>query len=188
MKEFLAEYQERILEQQPVEILGLEQEISLMVDGHHFTGRIDRIERRGDGKTYILDYKIRQDDTPYKVAWKKFNPDERPSWPGAIGSLQLPMYSLLYSRHANEAVSNIVPSYLFLGRNYLDKTIETGLSKDGMVSEPMHQNLHKVIVQLAEEIKNPGVPFRPTEDQKKECPGCPYQTICGTLWAKEGRW
>ncbi|MEX2115928.1 MAG: PD-(D/E)XK nuclease family protein [Bacteroidota bacterium] len=188
LKEFLAEYQERILEQQSVEILGLEQEISLMLDGHHFTGRIDRIERRGDGRTYILDYKIRQDDTPYKVAWKKFNPDDRPSWSGAIGSLQLPMYSLLYSRQAEEPVSNIVPAYIFLGRNFLDKTIETGLSKDGVVSEHMHQNLHKVILQLAKEIKDPGVPFRPTEDQKKECPGCPYQTICGTLWAKEGRW
>lgn len=188
LKEFLREYQDRILEEQSVEVVGLEQEISLMVDGHHFTGRIDRIEKRGDGRTYILDYKIRQDDTPYKVAWKKFDIDDRPSWSESIGSLQLPMYSLLYSRHADEPVSNIVPSYLFLGRNYLDKTIETGLSKEGMVSGPMHENLHTVILRLAEEIKDSRVPFRPTEDLKKECPGCPYQTICGTLWAKEGRW
>jgi ATP-dependent helicase/DNAse subunit B len=188
LKEFIREYQDRILEEQSVEITGLEQEISLMIDGHHFTGRIDRIERRGDGKAHILDYKIRQDDTPYKVAWKKFSIDDRQSWSESIGSLQLPMYSLLYSRHADEPVSNIVPSYIFLGRNYLDKTIETGLSKEGVVSDHMHENLHSVILHLAEEIKDPNVPFRPTEDQKKECPGCPYQTICGTLWAKEGRW
>lgn len=188
LNEFLEEYQEQLLQEQSVEIVGLEQEISLMVDGHHLTGRIDRIERRGDGKTYILDYKIRQDDTPYRVAWKKFNIEDRASWPAAIGSLQLPMYSLLYSRQANEPIVNIVPSYLFLGRNFLDKTIEAGLSKDGPVSEHLHENLHSVILQLAGEIKDPGVPFRPTEDQKKECPGCAYQTICGTLWAKEGRW
>ncbi len=114
--------------------------------------------------------------------------NDRSSWPGAIGSLQLPMYSLLYSRQANEPIINIIPSYLFLGRNFLDKTIEAGLSKDGPVSENLHENLHQVILDLAGEIKDPGVPFRPTEDQKKECPGCAYQTICGTLWAKEGRW
>ncbi len=185
--EFLEDYQKKILETQKIEILGLEREVSMLKEGHHFTGRIDRIERRGD-KTFILDYKIRQDDTPYKVMWKKFLPAERASWPEAIGSLQLPMYSLLYSEHSGEPIGDIVPAYVFLGRNYLDKTIETGLSKDGIVTEEMHQNLHRVILGLAKEIKDPSVPFSPTQDLKTECPGCPYQTMCGTQWAREGRW
>jgi len=185
--EFLEDYQKKILETQKVKILGLEREVSMLKDGHHFTGRIDRIERRGD-KTHILDYKIRQDDTPYKVMWKKFRPAERSTWTNAIGSLQLPMYSLLYSEQSGESINDIVPAYLFLGRNYLDKMIETGLSKDGIVTEEMHKNLHRVILELAKEIKDPAVPFSPTQDLKTECPGCPYQTMCGTQWAREGRW
>ena len=185
--EFLEDYQKKLLETQKVEIVGLEREVSLLKDDHHLTGRLDRIERRGD-KTFILDYKIRQDDTPYKVMWKKFKPDERQTWTNAIGSLQLPMYSLLYSEQTGEPIRDIVPAYLFLGRNYIDGTIETGLSKDGILTEEMHANLHRVILGLAAEIKDPAVPFAPAEDLKKECPGCPYQTLCGTQWAREGRW
>lgn len=187
LNEFLEEYQKKMVDAQKVEIIGLEREMSMIKNNHHFTGRIDRIERRG-GKTFILDYKIRQDDTPYKVMWKKFKPDERPTWANAIGSLQLPMYSLLYSEQSGESINEIVPAYLFLGRNYIDMTIETGLSKDGIVTEEMHANLHGVILGLAKEIKDPATPFAPTEDLKKECPNCPYQTICGTQWAREGRW
>ena len=139
-------------------------------------------------RSVILDYKIRQDDTPYKVRWRAFDPKDRATWSNAIGSLQLPMYSLLYSEQTGEPVSGISPAYLFLGRNYIDPTIETGLTKDGNITEEMHKNLHKVILELVREIKDASVPFQPTEDIKKQCPGCPYQTMCGTQWAREGRW
>jgi len=135
-----------------------------------------------------LDYKIRQDDTPYKVMWKKFKPEERETWSKAIGSVQLPLYSLLYSEQSGEDVQNVNPAYVFLGRNYLDKTIEMGLSKDGTVTDEMHRNLHRVLLGLADEIKNRSIPFKPTDDLKKQCPNCPYQTLCGTQWAREGRW
>lgn len=187
MKEFLEEYQKAVLEGRTIRITGLEREYSIVKDGHHFSGRVDRVEQR-DGKTFILDYKIRQDDTPYKVRWKKFKADDRTTWSDTIGSLQLPMYSLLYSVQEGEPIQSVVPAYLFLGRNYIDKTIETGLTKDGIVTEDMHANLHTVILSLAAEIKDAKIPFTPTEDIKKECPGCPYQTLCGTQWAREGRW
>lgn len=185
--EFLRDYQKKVLETERVTIVALEHPVSILRDGHHFSGRIDRVEERG-GKTVILDYKTRQDDTPQKVKWKKFRPEDRGTWSEAIGSLQLPMYSLLYAEDKGKDIQEIVPEYIFLGRNYLDRTIETGLSKDGIVTETMHRNLHQVIVALAAEIKDPAIPFSPTEDLKKQCPGCPYQTICGTQWAREGRW
>ncbi len=187
LTEFLKDYQKKILESESVAITGLEVNVSVIRDDHHFTGRLDRVERRKE-KTVILDYKTRQDDTPQKIRWKKFDPDKPDTWSESIGSLQLPMYSLLQAEHSGESLQNIVPAYVFLGRNYLDKTIETGLSKDGIVTETMQQNLHHVILSLANDIKDPGVPFKPTEDLKKHCPHCPYQTICGTQWAREGRW
>jgi ATP-dependent helicase/nuclease subunit B len=187
MKEYVEEYQKRVLEEGPVEIEGLEQEVSVRKNSVKFSGRIDRIERR-DGRVYILDYKTRQDDAPQRIAWKKFNPTSRETWAEAIGSLQLPMYSLLYTELTGEPVRNVVPAFLFLGRNYIDRTIETGLSKDGVVTEEMQRNLHRVILGLAKEAQDPAIPFRPVEDLKKECPGCPYQVMCGTQWAKEGRW
>lgn len=187
LKEFLHDYQEQVIKSAEVEILGVEQTVSVIKNGHHFSGRVDRIERRGE-KIFILDYKIRQDDAPYRVSWKKFVPDNADTWSESIGSVQLPMYMLLYSESSGERTDSIVPAYVFLGRNRIARDIEVGLSKDGIVTEDMYRNLEKVILGLAEEIKDPKKAFVPTEDQKKQCPGCPYQVICGTQWAKEGRW
>ena len=185
LREFLADYQKQVILVGDVEILGIEQTVSIVKDGHHFSGRIDRIERRGD-KTYILDYKIRQDDAPYKVSWRKFRVEDRETWSDAIGSVQLPMYRLLYAENSGELSESVVPVYVFLGRNQLARDIESGLSKGEDVKAEM--SLEQVVLGLAAEIKDPQVPFRPTEDQKKQCPRCPYQVLCGTQWAREGRW
>jgi hypothetical protein len=186
LKEFLHDYQRQIMLETKIDIIGAEQKLSVVYEGHHFTGQIDRIERRGD-KVYILDYKIRQDDTPYKIRWKKFSPESRETWSDAIGSLQLPLYMLLYSELTRTSDSEIVPVYVFLGRNQLGKDIEAGISEDGLTGD-MRSQLRKVIAGLANEIKDPAKPFRPTRDLKKNCPKCPYQVMCGTQWAKEGRW
>lgn len=183
LREFLHDYQEQILKMGEVRIHGVEQKVSVMRDGHRFTGRIDRIEQRGD-KVHILDYKVRQDDVPYKVQWKKFSADDPETWPEAIGSIQLPLYAMLYAGTTETPLNGVVPKYVFLGRNQLTKDIETGISEDGSGLE----DLERVILGLVRQIKDPKTPFEPTKDQKKNCPGCPYQVMCGTQWAREGRW
>lgn len=183
LKEFLHDYQEQILKQGEVRILGVEQKVSVMRDGHQFTGRIDRIEQRGE-TIHILDYKVRHDDAPYRIKWKKLVADDPETWPEAIGSIQLPLYAMLYAGATGTPVNAVVPKYVFLGRNQLTKEIETGISEDGSGLE----DLERVVLGLVRQIKDPGTPFEPTKDQKNNCPGCPFQVMCGTQWAREGRW
>jgi len=186
LREFLHDYQEQMIKEGEIEILAVEQTLSIIKDGHRFSGRVDRIERRGE-KTFILDYKVRQDDTPYRIKWKKFVAGQPETWSEAVGSVQLPLYALLYSGLNEIPADAIVAVYIFLGRNQLNKEIESGISDEEMASE-RYAELETVIMDLAQEIKDPKRPFEPTRDQKKNCPRCPYQVMCGTQWAKEGRW
>ncbi|MEX1138138.1 MAG: PD-(D/E)XK nuclease family protein [Bacteroidota bacterium] len=186
LREFLHDYQEQMIKEGEIEILGVEQTLSIIKDGHRFSGRVDRIERRGE-KTFILDYKVRQDDTPYRIKWKKFVAGQPETWSESVGSVQLPLYALLYSELSKTPADTIAAAYIFLGRNQLNKEIETGISDEEMKVE-RYTELETVITGLAQEIKDPKRPFEPTRDQKKQCPRCPYQVMCGTQWAREGRW
>ena len=183
--EFLKNYQLPMLEKQGIHLLNVEQEITMNRDGRHFTGRIDRIERR-DSKIVVLDYKIRQDDAPYKVQWSKFNVEDRDTWSESIGSLQLPMYAMLYAHRSGVPLAEIEPAYVSLGKNYLDAKLESGLWRDG-IAEP-NEILEKVILGLVDEIEDESFPFDPTDDKEEECPRCPYKVICGTQWTRERSW
>ncbi|MGB2867447.1 MAG: PD-(D/E)XK nuclease family protein [Bacteroidota bacterium] len=183
--EFLKNYQLPLLEKQEVHLLNVEQEISMNRNGRHFTGRIDRIERRGS-KVIVLDYKIRHDDAPYKVQWSKFNIEDRGTWSESIGSLQLPMYAMLYAQQSGVSSAEIEPAYVALGKNYLDARLESGLGRDDVAESNVI--LEKVILNLVEEIEDGGVSFEPTDDKEEQCPRCPYKVICGTQWTRERGW
>jgi ATP-dependent helicase/nuclease subunit B len=187
LKAFLQGYQAPLLEKGPTQILGVEQVMSVIKDEFTFSGRIDCIERRNN-VTFVIDYKISADDRRYKIRWKKFDPDNRETWPDSIGSIQLPMYALLYSRLESVDPATVVPLYLLLGKSPIDEKIEASLEQDDASRAAAYQAMEKVIMGLVREINDPSVPFHPTEDQKSNCPECPYQTLCGTLWAKKGRW
>ncbi len=187
LREFIQNYQLPLLTAQPIDILGVEEEISVVRDEHMFSGRIDRIERRGD-EIFIIDYKISSDDTRYKIKRKKFDLENPGTWSDSIGSIQLPMYSLLYSQWAGVSAEKIVPMYLLLGKVSIDEKIESRLEPEDEARGSTHEALQKVIMSLVREINDASVPFRPTEDQKRNCPECAYQAICGTQWAKKGRW
>lgn len=187
LKDFLESYVRRVVSETPVELLDVEKEISIVNEGYTLSGRIDCLERRGDS-VYIIDYKISDNDSRYKIKWKKFDPQRRDSWPDSICSLQLPMYSMLYSRWAKASPESLVPAYLLLGKSDLRSDIESPLVKDDESRASAHAMMEKVIMTLVHEINDPAIPFHPTHDQNSNCPTCPYQTICGTLWAKKGRW
>lgn len=185
--QFIQKYQLPLLTAQPIEILGVEQDVSVVKDEYVFSGRIDRIERRGD-EAYIIDYKISYDDKRYKIKWKKFDSENPETWADSIGSIQLPMYSLLYSQWVGVSPEKIVPMYLLLGKVSIDEKIESRLEPEDNARGLTHEALQKVIMALVREINDASIPFRPTEDQKSICPECAYQAICGTQWAKKGRW
>jgi CRISPR/Cas system-associated exonuclease Cas4 (RecB family) len=122
METLLKEYQQPMTEASEIIIKGLEEKILIHALGTKFEGRLDRIEQRSN-KIFILDYKTGPKPSKPPINFGKLNLhiDERESWNEAVTSLQLPMYLLLYSIHTKTVVEEIVPAYLYLGKNRLGK-------------------------------------------------------------------
>jgi hypothetical protein len=159
----------------------LEQAVSVHSGGHSFTGRIDRIERRGD-RHVILDYKTGRDDSRVRIDIDKLNADDRSTWRGAIGSFQLPIYMLLYSESRHVPIGSIQPAYLFLGRNDIKPDIEVGVGGTKHTASDVYEHVKPVIFSAISEILDPTRSFEPTDELHKTCPACPYRAICGTSW------
>ncbi|MBP8975419.1 MAG: PD-(D/E)XK nuclease family protein, partial [Bacteroidetes bacterium] len=107
------------------------------------------------------------------------------TWSKSIGSLQLPLYILLYSTLHKVSLENLSAAYLFLGKQRIDTSIEVPLYNSSEEALYWQPQLEALIYSLIEEIRSPDVPFRPAEDFTKECIYCPMQTLCGTQWIKE---
>ncbi len=178
---FIEQHQRPLSRIKKVKILATEQKLDAVWNNFRLTGFIDRIEQR-DGEIYILDYKISGSDTYLKIDPGKFLPEDRDSWEAGIRNLQLPIYKLLYTVRNNVVPEKVVPAYLLLGKNRVDESIEMPLFVDSDTSDEDYENILTVLRLLLEEIVNPDLPFRPTDDFKSNCPGCAFTTICGTGW------
>ncbi|HLG21383.1 MAG TPA: PD-(D/E)XK nuclease family protein, partial [Candidatus Manganitrophaceae bacterium] len=178
-----------------------EEKISVSVNSFKLSGRIDRIEQRND-KIVIVDYKTGANQAYLKIDLRKLEIDRRESWGQAIGSLQLPFYTMLYSEqggtlhvqdgtlhvqdgtlHVKEKtpIKELEALFLFLGRSKIGKEIELPLF-NGAAPDEVYAPLKTVILKLLQEITDPSLPFGPASDQKRICPTCDYQYICGTQW------
>jgi len=178
---FLRGYQIPMVETEDVTLLALEQAVSVHTGGYNFTGRIDRIEQRGD-KHVILDYKTGRDDSRVRIKFDKLNIKDPQSWRQAIGSFQLPMYMLLYSESRKVPIDSILPAYLFLGRNEITSEIEMGIGGKDHTAPAIYEAVHPVLFRVIGEILDSGKHFEPTEQLHEACPNCPYRAICGTSW------
>jgi hypothetical protein len=178
---FLKGYQIPIVEAKPITLVGLEQDISITFKGHRFAGRIDRIEQRG-GRHVILDYKTGRDDKKLKIRLNKLIEGDHGSWHDAIGSFQLIMYMLLYSKSKRVPIDSITPAYLFLGRHEITPDIEIDIGGGKYEAAEVYRQIQPVMLGVIEQIANPEQNFEPTRHLDKACPDCPYMTICGTSW------
>ena len=181
LRRFLDGYQIPMLQQQEVTVLGLEVRLSASKNGFVFEGKLDRIERRGE-TIVILDYKTGKDDARLAIKLGKLDLDDPGTWPKAIGSVQLPMYWMLYGMARREAVDRISPAYIVLGKKDFLGGVELGISSDGDSPQEVYALLEAFILRLVGRISDPNVAFAPPDDLARACPGCPYQTICGTQW------
>ena len=182
--QFVTEYQIPRARRETITIEGLEQKYAVTKFGFRFEGRIDRVERR-NGTVTILDYKTGKDSAAYAIRFKLLNPDDRSTWHTSIGSVQLPFYTLLYSTHHGVPPKTVHAAYLHLGRNKITEEIEEGVDEDGLNGH--HEILENLLRRLVEEIADGGTPFSPPPDPRKACPGCPFQSMCGTQWIKGWR-
>jgi hypothetical protein len=187
LDQFLSEYEIPRLSEWPVELVGLEQEINVRWQDFDLRGRIDRIERTGN-TVYVRDFKTGGDGNRLRIHPGKIDRGDRSTWSGAIGSLQLPLYALLYRELARPEHPAILPSYILLGRNRLGRDAELPLYEKGGSHEDLSGLLEHVTLSLLREITDVAVPFSPAEELDKECPNCPFNSICGTAWIKKRPW
>jgi hypothetical protein len=166
-------------------IKGIEEKISIHTLETKFEGRLDRIEQRGS-KIFILDYKTGPRPSKPPIIFNKlnFHIDERESWSKAVTSLQLPMYLLLYSIQTKTSIEQIVPAYLYLGKNRLNKDCEVAFMEDTEERAACFEQVKRLIELLLKEISNAAIPFSPPVDLSKSCPRCPYIGLCGTAWVQ----
>jgi CRISPR/Cas system-associated exonuclease Cas4 (RecB family) len=180
LKDLIKKYYLPLIKEVPVTILDSEQAIRVSFDSFDLKGRLDSIEKRGE-KTYIIDYKTGSNPNCLKINFEKLDPDNRESWNEAIGSLQLPVYLLLYSGQSGAKVKDLNGMFLLLGRSVISRDIELPLFADSE-SQAAYGVLKTIILRLLQEMVAQEVPFRPTHNRKGACPDCNFQVLCGTQW------
>ena len=164
--------------QDSFEIIGLERPFYGEFHGQKFTGFIDRIDSFADGQVRVVDYKtgkVLQDDEDIHdgnaedIAGKIFAPDvvDRPKI-----AFQFYVYDLLLRN-----------SDLVKGRCISNSVYSTAhLFKEAPKTVPMNEvffnSVSERLKSLLDEIRDPEVPFRRTEDEKI-CSYCDFKTICG---------
>ena len=181
LREFLTAYRLPLLRANPVVVLGVERPMKTEIAGFRFRGKADHIERRGE-RTFILDYKTGSKPERYSIRFGALDLSDRTTWSGAIGSLQLPLYALLYSGMTGEPVDHIRPAYVMLGAGSISPGIEYPLFGDNDDPEKCLAGMTSVLLTLGGEINDASVDFIPAADLRKECPLCQFQGVCGTTW------
>lgn len=185
LEAFLTGYQIPKASAESIVLKELEKEYSASVEHYRFTGRIDRVERRG-ARHVILDYKIGRNDQHARINLSKLDADDRSTWNTAIGSFQLAMYMLLYSHAAKVSPEAIEPAYLFLGRNQIDLSIEAPIGAGHNPAADVYRSVRPVMLKLIDEILDPSIDFKPADRLEDACPGCAYRALCGTTWTESG--
>ncbi|MFZ2196537.1 MAG: PD-(D/E)XK nuclease family protein, partial [Thermodesulfovibrionales bacterium] len=180
LRDFFEKYFVPLILEGPVTVLNCEEDIRTSIDSFNLRGRIDAVIRSGE-KTIIIDYKTGSNPNFLKINFDKLDIDGRDSWSGAIGSLQLPFYLMIYSEHTGKAIKDLNGMFLLLGRSLINREIELPFFVEGD-GEEKYELLKGLIFSLLKEITDPDIPFKPAAERKNSCPDCSYKHICGAQW------
>jgi ATP-dependent helicase/nuclease subunit B len=193
-KRHLAEYLEkcqleilRALEagNQPVRLLALELARTIERAGFTLAGRFDRVETRGD-QLFILDYKTSADALKYGIRWNKLELENRPSWKTAVGSLQMPLYTMILAKTYEKPSEEIQGRFVMLGRTRIHPGIESSPYDAKSGRDPIAPELRRERIETMErlidgllgEIVDPAVPFTPAAEGDHLCSYCDFRNIC----------
>jgi CRISPR/Cas system-associated exonuclease Cas4 (RecB family) len=181
LKDLLKSYYIPLVREESLTVLRTEYDIVEKIGPYMLKGRLDSIETRGN-KTYIIDFKTSSNPHFLKIHYKNLDFHRRESWNNAIGSLQLPLYILLYSQKTGISISNLNGMFLFIGKTRISRDIEFSLLDNQMNAESTYSLLRDIIFRILDEIADPSIPFTPTQDKRTRCPFCNFQYVCGTQW------
>ena len=172
-------------EGQAVRLLALEQSRTIEHAGFTLTARFDRLETRGD-QLFILDYKTSADALKYGIRWNKLELENRPSWKTAVGSLQMPLYTMILAKTHEKLSEEIQGRFVMLGRTRINPGIEASPYdvKDGTAPVTPEkrrmriETMERLIDGLLREIINPAMSFTPAADGDRVCSYCDFKNLC----------
>ncbi|MCX5784983.1 MAG: PD-(D/E)XK nuclease family protein [Elusimicrobia bacterium] len=164
------------------QIKSCEKIFDITLDGVKFTGRADRIDLRPDEKGrnahIIVDYKT--GSTAKTPNLKKFDIEDRQSWPKTLKSVQLPLYVMFYlAENPYVALEAVDACLMMLGSHKITEEFLFAKSEDKAADLA---KLQKAVSYLVYEIKSPELNFEPASDIKT-CELCPFKIMCGRQWA-----
>lgn len=187
IKKRLKEFVERIPELlKDFSIYAVEENITANLFNTPFECRIDAIGNCGE-RVIIIDYKTSAYEKNFKIRLDKLDLSKKETWPQNIGSLQMPLYMLLYGNAKGLSPEGIEGYYILLGRGIIDEKALYNPFKVLKQSESL-KTLSLVIEALIEELKEPKEPFRPPFDFNKACKYCDYTPFCGTEWVERNNY
>jgi CRISPR/Cas system-associated exonuclease Cas4 (RecB family) len=157
--------------------------VPVLVDNQYravgLTGIIDRIDKKED-VIRILDYKTGRDETGFTTIQDLF---DRNSTSRNKAAMQTILYGLLYLSSKPNTPDRVVAG-LYNSKQLFDEAFSWQLEhKNSGIKERLsdvrsvEQEFMGELATLLQEIMNPEVAFKQTDDEKK-CSYCPYQTIC----------
>lgn len=172
-------------EGQAVRLLALEQSRTIEHAGFTLSGRFDRVETRGD-QLFILDYKTSADALKYGIRWNKLELENRPSWKTAVGSLQMPLYTMILAKTHEKPSEEIQGRFVMLGRTRIHPGIESSpydakSGRDPVTPELRRERIEtmeRLIDSLLGEIVDPAVPFTPAAEGDRVCSYCDFKNLC----------
>ena len=160
--------------------MEIERNLTGVFEGFKLQGRLDSVENR-NGKTLVIDYKTGSNQRKLKIDLDRLDADDRSTWADSIGSLQLPVYLMLYEMATGMDSKRLDAMYLVLGVSTIDSTIELRLIGDKDPRE-VYSLMQSIVSALLREIIDPGVPFSAAVEKKKTCPYCDFRFVCDTQW------
>jgi ATP-dependent helicase/nuclease subunit B len=172
-------------ENQPVRLLALELDQTIDYAGFTLAGRFDRLETRGD-QLFILDYKTSANALKYGIRWNKLELGDRPSWKIAVGSLQMPLYTMILAKTHEKSSEEIQGRFVMLGRTRIHPGIESSPYDAKSGRDPVTPELRRERIETMErlidgllgEIVNSAVPFTPAAEGDRVCTYCDFKTLC----------
>jgi len=176
----LIEYYRKMAKEHQLKILEVEELIEESLFDTSFKYRIDLVENI-DSSIIIVDYKTSGNENNYKIKFDKLDISDRQSWSKYIGSLQIPIYMLLYSRKYSINPLNLKGHYFLLGKSLINDE-KVRFDPFTQIDQEEGIKIVSIILQtLLNEIKDKNTPFEPTSDFKNKCKFCDFQPICGTF-------
>ncbi|MCX6566143.1 MAG: PD-(D/E)XK nuclease family protein [Candidatus Aminicenantes bacterium] len=149
------------------------------------SARFDRLEKRGQ-ELYVIDYKTAADEGKYGIRWNKLDLEDRATWPKAVGSLQMPLYTILAADLDGKSAGEIHGRFVMLGKSRIGPDIEVSPYEAKSRREKVSPDerlerialMGELIDRLLKEIVDPGVPFTPAAEADCVCLYCDYKNLC----------